>query len=156
MAGDHYTAEEIERRAEALKQTDAFRDGIKQCSTSNDDFVLRVILWQAALARETIEDRGIDALYRILCAIITQYSNDETRLLFAIDEMRDCADRHLLTKHETQTIHAIFRAAFAEIQHDWSSAFTRAAPRTRRRALTTHVSLSSGFVAANAITFWLS
>jgi hypothetical protein len=107
------TAEEIEVRAQTLKQGEASRDGRQEFSTSKEDFQFHISLWQAALACEVRAGNGIDALYQILSAIKTQYADDESSLLSAIGELRNCADRHL-TAHDGGTIDAIFRGVFTE------------------------------------------
>jgi Protein of unknown function (DUF3631) len=70
-----------------------------------------VTLWQGELAREAQEGRGIDTLHKILSAIKNAYAQDEVALLSAVDEIRDCAERHL-TQHSHNTVDAIFRAVF--------------------------------------------
>jgi hypothetical protein len=68
-------------------------------------------LWQAELAREARESHGLDTLRRILEVIKGEFGNDDVGLLAAVDEMRDCAGRHL-TAHDAETVDAIFRAVF--------------------------------------------
>ena len=72
---------------------------------------------QSRLAVEAHNGRGIDALHSILLAIRERFAGDETGLLAAIDEMRDCADRHL-TEHNCETVEAIFSAVFPSLNSD--------------------------------------
>jgi hypothetical protein len=120
------TAEEIELRIRALKQSVAFRH---DPSTSKDDFELQIMLWQAALAREVKTGSGIDALCQILSVIKNQYADDQIKLLSAIDKIRDCADRHL-TVHDDATIDAIFLGVFID-EDDALGRFGRTSIDTR-------------------------
>jgi hypothetical protein len=74
-------------------------------------------LWQVEIARETQQGHGIDALHRILLAVRNRFAGDEIGLLAAIDEMRDCADRHLM-EHNYETVEAIFRAVFPSLNNE--------------------------------------
>jgi hypothetical protein len=66
------------------------------------------------LAREAHEGRGLDALPRILLTIKRHFAGNQEGLLAAVDEMRDCADRHM-PKCDPAEIDAIFQSAFAEL-----------------------------------------
>jgi putative DNA primase/helicase len=69
-----------------------------------------VIAWQIRLAKETASGRGIDALQEILAEIKAHYVSDDIGLMVALDEMRDCAERHLCPQHDFETVAAIFDA----------------------------------------------
>jgi hypothetical protein len=71
-----------------------------------------VVASQAKLANEARAGRGIDALTKILAEVKTHYADDEMGLLSAIDEMRQCATRHLVPPHEEETVETIFNAMF--------------------------------------------
>jgi MoxR-like ATPase len=77
--------------------------------------------WQAELAREAHEGRGIDALNRILLDVKSQLAGSDVDLLAAVDEIRDCAERHLV-QHESETIDAIFRAVFPNLNDSLDAA----------------------------------
>jgi putative DNA primase/helicase len=82
-----------------------------------------ITAWQTELACEAEDGGGIDALYKILSAIKNAYAQDDVALLSAVDEMRDCADRHL-TKHSHDTVDAIFRAVFPTLNGSLDSIAT--------------------------------
>ena len=77
----------------------------------------QIELWQAEIAREAQQGHGIDALHTILLAVKSRFAGDETGLFAAIDEMRDCADRHL-TEYNYETVEAIFRAVFPSLNNE--------------------------------------
>ena len=110
------TANEIERRAKDLAHSrlKAEPNGSASAAaapTPEDEFQIQVYLWQAELARETRDGRGLDALPKILSTIKTQYADREDRLSRAVTELRDCADRHL-GELEDAAVEAIFQAVF--------------------------------------------
>jgi hypothetical protein len=105
--GTSVVAKEDERRDTALAQDNS----PTETSPPQVSGISAIERWQAELARETHEGRGIDALRRILSAIKGELEDDEAGLLAAVDEMRDCAERHL-TAHDSETVDAIFRAVF--------------------------------------------
>jgi hypothetical protein len=74
----------------------------------------QIELWQAELARDANNGHGIDALHRILLAVKSHYTGDEASMLLAIDEIRDCVQRHL-AHHDYAAIDAIFRVVFPEL-----------------------------------------
>jgi hypothetical protein len=69
--------------------------------------------WQVDLAREAAAGRGIDALSRILTEIRDRYAanGDEGGLADAIQQINDCAYRHL-TDYKSETIETIFNGVF--------------------------------------------
>lgn len=75
-------------------------------------------LWHAEIAREAQLGRGIDALHRILSEVKKTLGEDEELLFLAIDDLRQCADRHLSEKHAPETISAIFEALFPNLNSD--------------------------------------
>jgi putative DNA primase/helicase len=110
------TANEIERRAKALARSKVKAEANGSASaaaapTLEDELQIQIYLWQAELAQQAREGRGLDALPKILSTIRTQYADREDHLSRAMIELRDCADRHL-EEHESATIDAIFLAVF--------------------------------------------
>jgi hypothetical protein len=75
----------------------------------------RLALWQAEIAREAQQGRGIDALQRVLFELKKEFGADDAFLFPAIGELQKCADRHLSDHHEPETINSIFQAIFPEI-----------------------------------------
>ena len=71
-----------------------------------------IVAWQAELAREAAAGRGIDALQLILTSIRDRYADDEAKLLDAIQEINECAHRHLRDHHDYATIELQFDAVF--------------------------------------------
>ena len=71
--------------------------------------------WQGEIAREAQQGHGIDALQRILSELEKEFGADESFLSSAIDDLQQCADRHLSDKHTPETISAIFVAAFPNL-----------------------------------------
>src|SRR6476660_1459670 len=71
--------------------------------------------WQGEIAREAQQGHGIDALQSILSELENEFGADESFLSDAIDDLQQCADRHLSEKHTPETINAIFVAAFPNL-----------------------------------------
>jgi hypothetical protein len=107
-----FTSEESARRA-AVLATNAPAETVSSAPSSNNSIELPpIIKWQTEIANEGAAGRGIVALPGILAAMKLHYTGDEQNLLLAIEEMRGCASRHLTPSHDTETIDAIFEAAF--------------------------------------------
>ncbi len=70
--------------------------------------------WQAEIAREAQEGHGLDALQRALSELKVNYGADELFTFRAVDELQQCAGRHLSDLHYPETIHALFEAAFLD------------------------------------------
>jgi len=85
---------------------------------SADEALSPVEAWQVELAREASAGRGIDALPRILTAIKDYYAadKDENNLLDAIQQMSECAHRHL-REYNSTTIETIFNGVFPPNNH---------------------------------------
>jgi hypothetical protein len=113
------TDEEQRRRAAALHQyalatqpsSTAPKNNASNDLQSKTAGLSPIEQWQIELAREGHEGRGIDALNRILLDVKSQFAGSDADLLAAVDEIRDCAERHLV-QHEPKTVDAIFRAVF--------------------------------------------
>ena len=103
------TVEEQQCRALTLHQNNASND--LQSKMAGLSLIEQ---WEIEMAREAHEGRGIDALNRILLNVKRQFTGSDADLLVAVDEIRDCADRHLI-QHEPETVDAIFRAAFPNL-----------------------------------------
>ena len=82
----------------------------------------QLALWQAEIARDAQQGRGIDALRRVLSELKTKFAADEAFLFRAIDDLRECADRHLSDSHDSETINAIFEAIFPGLYSDFGDA----------------------------------
>jgi putative DNA primase/helicase len=116
------TVEEQRRRAAALHQhAQATQPSstVPKNKASNDlqsktAGLSPIEQWQIELAREAHEGRGVDALHRILLNIKCQLAGNDVNLLAAVDEIRECAERHLV-QHEPQTVDAIFRTVFPNL-----------------------------------------
>jgi hypothetical protein len=116
------TDEEQRRRAAALHQyalatqpsSTAPKNNASNDLQSKTAGLSPIEQWQIELAREGHEGRGIDALNRILLDVKSQFAGSDADLLPAVDEIRDCAERHLV-QHEPKTVDAIFRAVFPNL-----------------------------------------
>ena len=73
-----------------------------------------VIGWRSRLAKEAASGHGIDALPEILIEIKEHYVGDDAGLRTAVDEMYDCAERHLCPQHKIETVAVIFDGIFPE------------------------------------------
>jgi len=73
-----------------------------------------VIGWRSRLAKEAASGHGIDALPEILIEIKEHYVGDDAGLRTAVDEMYDCAERHLCPQHKSETVAVIFDGTFPE------------------------------------------
>ena len=71
-----------------------------------------LVRWTAELAKELASGRGIDALLRIRTEIKAQYGDDEAKLLDAIQEINECAHRHLRDHHKYAMIELLFDTIF--------------------------------------------
>jgi putative DNA primase/helicase len=90
-------------------------------SSAREDAVTaekRLALWQGEIARDAQQGRGIDALQRVLSELKKEFGADDVFLLRALYDLRRCADRHLSTHHEPETINSIFQAVFPEFNSD--------------------------------------
>jgi hypothetical protein len=85
----------------------------------------QLLCWHGEIAREAQQGHGIDALQRILSELEKEFGADETFLSGAIDDLQQCADRHLSEKHTPETINAIFVAAFPNLYLDLDQVPTR-------------------------------
>ena len=77
--------------------------------------------WQAKIAREARQGRGINALHEVLSVLKEEFGGDEVFLLRAVDELQQCADRHLSELHYPETIHALFETAFPDRSADFDN-----------------------------------
>jgi Protein of unknown function (DUF3631) len=104
------TSEEIARRRQVLAELNAPPPTAAAEMTP-------IAKWQTDLAKEAKAGRGIDTLQQILMEIKQYHAADkyESDLLDAIQQMSDCAHRHLSEYHQTATIEAIFAAVFPPI-----------------------------------------
>ena len=91
--------------------------------------------WQGEIAREAQQGHGIDALQRILSELEKEFGADESFLSDAIDDLQQCADRHLSEKHTPETINAIFVAAFPNLYLDLDHVTIRLDTETEIRRL---------------------
>jgi hypothetical protein len=91
--------------------------------------------WQGEIAREAQQGHGIDALQRILSELEKEFGADESFLSGAIDDLQQCADRHLSEKHTPETINAIFVAAFPNLYLDLDHVTIRLDAETQIRRL---------------------
>jgi hypothetical protein len=91
--------------------------------------------WQGEIAREAQQGHGIDALQRILSELEKEFGADESFLSDAIDDLQQCADRHLSEKHTPETINAIFVAAFPNLYLDLDHVTIRLDAETEIRCL---------------------
>ena len=87
--------------------------------------------WQAEIAREAQQAHGIDALQRVLSELKVKFAADELFTFRAVDELRQCAERHLSELHYPETIHALFEAAFLGRDVDLDNAPVRLDVETR-------------------------
>ena len=106
------TSEETARRAKVLAGLNTPPSAPTVTASDRPAALPPIVAWQVELAREMAAGRGIDALREILTHIKEHFASDEPGLLSAIDEMRECAARHLSPPHEYQTVEAIFDAVF--------------------------------------------
>ena len=91
--------------------------------------------WQGEIAREAQQSHGIDALQRILSELEKEFGADKSFLSGAIDDLQQCADRHLSEKHTLETINAIFVAAFPNLYLDLDHVTIRLDAKTEIRRL---------------------
>ena len=91
--------------------------------------------WQGEIAREAQQGHGIDALQRILSELEKEFGADELFLSGAIDDLQQCAERHLSEKHAPETINAIFVAAFPNLYLDFDHVTIRLDAETEIRRL---------------------
>jgi hypothetical protein len=91
--------------------------------------------WQGEIAREAQLGHGIDALQRILSELEKEFEADESFLSDAIDDLQQCANRHLSEKHTPETINAIFVAAFPNLYLDLDQRTIRVDVETEIRRL---------------------
>jgi hypothetical protein len=95
----------------------------------------QVLGWQGEIAREAQQGHGIDALQRILSELEKEFGAEESFLSRAIDDLQQCADRHLSEKHAPETINAIFVAAFPNLYLDLDHVTIRLDAETEIRRL---------------------
>ena len=81
--------------------------------------------WQGEIAREAQQGHGLDALQRALSELKVKFGADELFTFRAVDELQQCADRHLSELHYPETIHALFEAAFLDRDVDLDNAPVR-------------------------------
>ena len=74
----------------------------------------QLALWQGEIAREAQQGRGIDALQRVLSKLKKEFGTDEAFLFRAIDDLQQCAVRHLSGHYATEIIISIFGAIFPD------------------------------------------
>jgi hypothetical protein len=74
--------------------------------------------WQSTLAVAAQNGRGLDALHAILLDLRERFAADESGKLAAIDEMRECAERHLAEHHDCEMIETIFRGVFPSLNDE--------------------------------------
>src|SRR6516165_9400381 len=93
-----------------------------------------VIGWRSRLAKEAASGHGIDALPEILIEIKEHYVGDDAGLIAALEEMYNCAERHLCPQHKIETVAAIFDGIFPEalldkpvVDLDWQAEIDRLA-----------------------------
>jgi len=106
-------AKPMQRQAEAPKEVASPPPAPTSPATKTADLP-PIVAWQVQLAREAAAGRGIDALRLILTELKQHYAADreESALLDAIQQLSDCAHRHLREHHESATIEAIFDGVF--------------------------------------------
>ncbi len=71
--------------------------------------------WQGEIARDAQQGHGIDALQRVLSEVKNKFGVDQAFLFHAIDDLQQCANRHLSGHYATEIITSIFGAIFPNL-----------------------------------------
>jgi hypothetical protein len=108
---------------------DAIRKPAPEFATANNDQgenslarERQLAVWQAEIAREAQKGRGIEALHKVLSELRKKFESDEAFLFPAIDNLHQCADRHLSESRGPEIIDAIFEAIFPGFNSDFDDA----------------------------------